>query len=364
MAYIADPDEDEKKADAEETNALTGAVPAAGGASSSPQRTNKASPPTSTSPEFVSFDQYYGANQSAAENSANQLASSASASADKVETDIDKASSDFRTGLGLAPPPKFEIPTGGGTLSTKAREPAKYEIPTDGGVSSTPRASTTFTAREPTPTVTAAPTRTVSDKKYTGPGSLLDAQFGDLSGGAEHADQQIASLQTPEGIQAAMQGASSGGVSDGLDAALVGRAGGQSFRDLKEKYGSLKSLLERRNGAAVDTANSVIYGQNHPPPAPTPAPTPAPPPGHDYQSDPSDEYKGGGTDPYNPATWTPENKAAYADRTEPSREHPTGTMMWTYPDGRVAEVDVLETPQQTADRADLFKLQQLDTKPS
>ncbi len=240
MAYLVT-DEDEQKDD-EQENALTGAAPASGSAASSAPAPAAAAQPQS---DFVSFDRYYAANADAAKNTANQLASSAETAATKAEKGINNAST------------AVEKATGNSAPVSQARL-ERESMSANEGPAQVPVYSNIITQGERdmgAVGTTEEEARRGAAASYRGPGSLLDAQFGDLSGDVEHAGQQLRSLQSPEGIQAAMHGASDGGMADSMDAALVGRAGAPRFRELKDRYGSLSKLLTDKTAYSAGLAD-------------------------------------------------------------------------------------------------------------
>ncbi len=259
MAFATDDDE-EKKAQAPDVNALTGEgapAPSSGGASQAPA-TPAPQGQGGGGNDFVNFDQYYNANAGAAQNTANQLASNATQTATNATNDINQASTDFDRAVHGTKTPSF--PTGTATQATPSATP-KTRTATGG----TPTVIDDFSPNAPPMPGQTGVYKSDAEKlakaQYTGPGSLLDAQFGGqkLQDSVQHAGQQVDALQTPEGIQAALHGGQ-GGVSNALDAALVNRAGGGQFRALKDKYGSLTKLLDDRVNSSAEAGNQARAG--------------------------------------------------------------------------------------------------------
>lgn len=265
MAYIARTrDEEKEEGELEEGNALTGALPARASSAAPAAAPATGNTDPGTGSDFVSFDRYYDANADASKNYANQLTTQATNTANTAQGNIDRSTEDFETatvGRGQTTRPAF--PT-----STTAEQEATPRAPR-------PRAAKTDDSWRDTiitqadRDIGAVGTTVEEAQAKANPkpfeiGSLLDAQFGGqkLADDIEHANQQVGALQTPEGIQAAMHGASDGGVSDSLDAALVNRAGGTDFRALKNKYGSLTKLLDDRVKYSTGLANQARTNQS------------------------------------------------------------------------------------------------------
>lgn len=190
---------------------------------------------------FVNFDQYYNANADSAQKSASQLAQNAWKQGQDTENNIDNAFRKFSDqaaeGTNTAPS-NLSV---GGSLNN-AFDPTRPET-------AQPQA-------QPAGQVSPEEARSGAQRGYSGPGSLLDAQFGDLTGQVENANQNLNALGSSEGLQSLYQNQGDNQGESQLDAALSGRAGAQQFRDTRDRFGSLEGFLSKKADAANSLADS------------------------------------------------------------------------------------------------------------
>ena len=211
-----------------------------------------ASTPDSNGSGFVNWDQYFNANAQGAKNTANQLADTAGNAAFKANADINAGEQRFGQMASAASVNTGAVPTISGHLN-QAYDPSA-PLP-NAGATDTGNPESNVPAAAPTPDP-----NTITEEEAAGraktpqfvPGSLLDAQFNGggqkLSDEVTQAGEGVDALQKTEGRQVLLQKMGDNRGESVLDAALTGRAGGNSFRDLAQKYGGL--------GKALDAANS------------------------------------------------------------------------------------------------------------
>lgn len=228
---------------------------------------------------FVNFERYVNANKDAATAAAGNVAGNVGKGAEDAATGLHNLLTDFRgqvqsgTGHGVTPGANVVTAMGGTVLTTPGNTRAT-PAPAAGqmnGSGQNPGAITTGAPTstrgqnaisepnapsQPSPTPAAPKTLTREDlvkgseQKYTAPASLTDMEgYNAVTGQVTNATGRLNSLQSKEGLSGLLakefgSGAVGSGVNE-LDSLLLGRQGGEKFKELNKAYGDLPGRVDR-----------------------------------------------------------------------------------------------------------------------
>ncbi len=226
-------------------------------------------PPNQRAPvagsRFVDYSYLFGLNQGKAQQSAQRMAARAEAAAAEAQARLKGAQKAFteraQAGSGTDyTGQQYELPARVAPEGI-GNQTAKWGSSRQGLAGTPQRAS-------PVP-LTPEKVAMYAAQKYTGPGSLTDVPgYDELASSSLAAQNRATSLGTQEGLQAllAEDNPYAGGytvlpeVTSGKerwDAAMLGTAGGDAFRDIAKRYGGLVKGVETANVTAKAKADAA-----------------------------------------------------------------------------------------------------------
>lgn len=240
MAYVADPYRDEEeRAAAQGQPAAPQALSMGRGTAPAPAGASLASPgqPATPAPQqgrFADFQRVFRANQGGATEAANQLAQGV----EKQGTDAEAARTGlvdrFNTGLNAGTPagarPQASFGAAAGPQLSPEQVLAQRAAPKAASVGA--------------PTLAREVAATQAGARYAGPDSIADdKEFAGTVAQTRAAENRANAIGTSAGRQALVGELGGTRGQNRLDAALLGQAGGERFRGLRERFGGLTGKL-------------------------------------------------------------------------------------------------------------------------